>query len=88
MAAIRESPSDIRPPTSWSSPEAFSDLIDSERGVLRLMASGTNNATIARELPLLPKTVRNHLSNIFGNLQVGDRAQAIGVAREAGLQKP
>jgi DNA-binding NarL/FixJ family response regulator len=31
------------------------------------------------------KTVRNHVSNILGKLQVADRAQAIVRAREAGL---
>ena len=31
------------------------------------------------------KTVRNHVSNIFGKLQVADRAEAIVRAREAGL---
>jgi DNA-binding NarL/FixJ family response regulator len=30
-------------------------------------------------------TVRNYVSNIFGKLQVADRAQAIVRAREAGL---
>ena len=34
---------------------------------------------------LSPKTVRNHVSNIFSKLQVADRAQAIMRAREAGL---
>jgi DNA-binding NarL/FixJ family response regulator len=34
---------------------------------------------------LSPKTVRNHVSNIFTKLQVSDRAQPIIRAREAGL---
>ena len=32
---------------------------------------------IARRLVLSPKTVRNHVSNIFSKLHVTDRAQAI-----------
>ena len=52
------------------------------------MATGANNAAIARELSLSPKTVRNYISNIFRKLQVADRAQAIVIAREAGLQRP
>jgi DNA-binding NarL/FixJ family response regulator len=34
---------------------------------------------------LSPKTVRNHVSNIFTKLQVADRAHAIVLARDAGL---
>jgi DNA-binding NarL/FixJ family response regulator len=66
----------------------FPDLTDSERAVLRMMATGANNAAIARELSLSPKTVRNYISNIFRKLQVADRAQAIVVAREAGIGQP
>jgi DNA-binding NarL/FixJ family response regulator len=66
----------------------FPDLTESERSVLRSLATGANNAAIARELSLSPKTVRNYISNIFRKLQVADRAQAIVIAREAGLEKP
>lgn len=59
-----------------------------ERGVLPAMATGANNAAIARELSLSPKTVRNYISNIFRKLQVADRAQAIVAAREAGIETP
>ena len=65
--------------------EIFPDLTESERNVLRLMAQGANNDAIAHELGFSTKTVRNYVSNIFGKLQVADRAQAIVKAREAGL---
>ena len=65
--------------------EAFPDLTDSERDVLRLMAKGLANDAIAVQLGFSPKTVRNYASNIFGKLQVADRVQAILKAREAGL---
>ena len=65
--------------------EAFPELTAREREVLDLIAAGKNNPEIARELYLSPKTVRNHISNIFTKLQVADRAQAIIRAREAGL---
>ena len=64
---------------------AFPELTESERSVLRLMASGLNNQAIAERLSLSPKTVRNYISNIFGKLQVADRAQAIVRAHQAGL---
>jgi len=63
----------------------FPDLTEREREVLELIAEGQNNQMIARRLVLSPKTVRNHVSNIFAKLQVADRAQAIVRAREAGL---
>lgn len=64
---------------------AFPDLTEREREVLELIARGLANADIARRLFLSPKTVRNHVSNIFSKLQVADRAQAIVRAREAGM---
>jgi DNA-binding NarL/FixJ family response regulator len=64
----------------------FPELTERELEVLRLIAQGLNNQEIARKLVLSPKTVRNHITNIFSKLQVADRAQAIVRAREAGLQ--
>jgi DNA-binding NarL/FixJ family response regulator len=63
----------------------FPDLTESERKVLRLMADGANNLSIAETLGLSIKTVRNYTSNIFSKLQVADRAQAIVRARAAGV---
>ena len=65
--------------------EAFPELTAREREVLNLIAGGRSNAEITRQLFLSPKTVRNHISNIFTKLRVADRAQAIVRAREAGL---
>ncbi len=53
--------------------------------MLALLAQHQSNAQIARTLALSPKTVRNHVSSIFGKLQVADRAQAILRAREGGM---
>lgn len=63
----------------------FPELTDRELELLRLIAQGLNNQEIAQKLVLSPKTVRNHITNIFSKLQVADRAQAIVRAREAGL---
>lgn len=65
--------------------DAFPELTEREREVLELMARGDSNAEIAEALTLSIKTVRNHVSNIFGKLQVADRAQAVIRAREVGL---
>ena len=64
---------------------AFPELTEREREILTLIAQGRNNTEIATRLVLSPNTVRNYVSNIFGKLQVADRAQAIVRARDAGL---
>jgi DNA-binding NarL/FixJ family response regulator len=66
--------------------DVFPQLTEREREVLALIADGLDNPEIARELGLAVKTVRNHASNIFAKLQVAHRAQAIILAREAGLE--
>jgi len=63
----------------------FPVLTEREREILTLIAKGKNNQTIARDLFLAPKTVANHVSNIFAKLQVADRSEAIIRARDAGL---
>jgi DNA-binding NarL/FixJ family response regulator len=63
----------------------FPQLTAREHEVLDLIAAGRSNAELATALVLSPKTVRNHVSNIFTKLQVADRAQAIVLARDAGL---
>lgn len=64
----------------------FPELTERELEVLRLISQGLNNSEIAQKLVLSPKTVRNHITNIFSKLQVADRAQAIVRAREEGVQ--
>lgn len=72
-------------PRPAAPPQAFPELTEREREILDLIAQHHPNAEIAERLSLAPKTVRNHVSNIFTKLQVIDRAQAIIRAREAGL---
>jgi DNA-binding NarL/FixJ family response regulator len=64
---------------------AFPTLTDREREVLEMIAAGKGNGTIAHELMLTVKTVRNHVSNIFTKLQVTDRAAVIVTARRSGF---
>ena len=72
-------------PLSARDPVLFPELSDRERQVLRLLAGGARNSEIARSLGVSPKTVRNHVSNVFTKLQVADRAEAMERARAAGL---
>jgi DNA-binding NarL/FixJ family response regulator len=66
----------------------FPQLSERESEVLSLVADGKTNPEIAHMLFLSPKTVRNHVSNIFTKLHVADRAHAIAQARDAGLGTP
>jgi DNA-binding NarL/FixJ family response regulator len=68
------------------SKEIFPTLTEREREILQLIARGSTNSDIARQLGLSVKTVNNYVSNIFSKLQVTDRAQAIIRARDAGLE--
>jgi DNA-binding NarL/FixJ family response regulator len=68
-----------------SRPDAFSQLSRREREILDLIAAGLSNTAIARRLMLSEKTVRNNISMIFAKIQAADRAQAIVIARQAGL---
>lgn len=64
---------------------AFPELTPREHDVLELVARGASNEAIAEQLVITPKTVRNYVSRIYSKLAVESRAQAIVLAREAGL---
>ena len=52
-------------------------LTEREKEVLLLMADGRSNQEIADELFISLKTVKVHVSNILGKLEVQDRTQAV-----------
>lgn len=51
-------------------------LTKREVEVLKLIAQGENNRSIAQKLYLSEKTVKNHITNIFQKIGVVDRTQA------------
>jgi DNA-binding NarL/FixJ family response regulator len=53
--------------------------------VLKLISSGKDNAMIAAELHISPKTVKNHISNILMKLQIENRIQAAVYAVRSGI---
>lgn len=59
-----------------------SPLSSRETAILKLMAEGERAAQIAQELHLSESTVRSHLHNVYGKLNVPDRAQAVLLASE------
>nr|WP_280521302.1 response regulator transcription factor [Paenibacillus mangrovi] len=66
-------------------PNVFNDLTDRELEVLRLIAQGNANAAIAQSLVISEQTVKGHVSNILGKLQLSDRTQAAVFAWEQGV---
>ena len=59
-------------------PAAAADegLTARELDVLAYMAQGASNKVIARTLDLSPHTVKRHVANILGKLDLAGRAQA------------
>ncbi|NED33013.1 response regulator transcription factor [Streptomyces sp. SID8499] len=56
-----------------------------EREVLVLVARGTSNREIARELFISEATVKTHLTHLYAKLGVNDRAAAVAVAYDRGI---
>jgi DNA-binding NarL/FixJ family response regulator len=65
--------------------EPVAQLSDREMQVLKLVANGNDNAQIAAELHISPKTVKNHISNILMKLQIENRIQAAVFAVRSGI---
>jgi two-component system, NarL family, response regulator LiaR len=63
----------------------FTELTNREMEVLRLIARGMSNSSIAEELFISENTVKGHVSNILSKLQLADRTQAAVYAWEQGL---
>lgn len=72
-----------RPPQVAAQPHE--DLTDREMEVLKLIALGKSNQEIADDLFIGIKTVKYHLTNLFGKLSVEDRTQAAIYAHRNGL---
>ena len=65
--------------------EKLGQLSQREQMILGEIAKGLNNREIAAGLFISEKTVRNHITSIFDKLGVSSRAQAIVLAKQAGL---
>jgi ATP/maltotriose-dependent transcriptional regulator MalT len=60
-------------------------LSERELEVLRLICAGKSNQEIADELFLALDTVKRHINNLYGKLDVNRRTQAVMEARRLGL---
>jgi NarL family two-component system response regulator LiaR len=61
------------------------DITPRELEILRLLAQGMSNAELAAALFISEKTVKTHVSNILGKLNLADRTQAAIYAYKHGL---
>jgi LuxR family maltose regulon positive regulatory protein len=80
MTELPPSSSVIRPSSSLVEP-----LSERELEVLRLLTTHLSSTEMAEELVLSVNTVRSHIKNIYGKLNVHRRMDAIQRARELGL---
>jgi DNA-binding NarL/FixJ family response regulator len=84
FAALRDEEADgLRP----LEPAVAEELSTREREIMALLAEGRSIPEIAGHLVLSKKTVKNHVTHIYGKLRVSSRAEAtaawLGTAREA-----
>jgi DNA-binding NarL/FixJ family response regulator len=71
---------------SYTEPTASSSLSRSlttrQRDILRLLQQGMDNQTIARKMNLSVKTVENHLTRLYRQLNVQSRLEAVNYATQ------
>jgi DNA-binding NarL/FixJ family response regulator len=77
----------ISPSTPGMS-DLIEPLTDREMEVLRLLATGLNNRSIAAILYIAESTVKTHVEHIIGKLGVSDRVQAAVWAARQGIAVP
>jgi DNA-binding NarL/FixJ family response regulator len=77
-----------RPPAALRLPPGYGDLSEREREILALIGAGRSNTEIAQDLFISMATVKTHVRHIFAKLDLRDRAQAVVVARDVGLEIP
>jgi LuxR family maltose regulon positive regulatory protein len=78
-------PSDGQNVPGSQRPLLVEPLSERELEVLQLLAAGLSNPEIAGELVIAVSTVRSHLKNIYGKLDVHRRWDAVRRAEQLGL---
>ena len=80
LGRVRRGPTDEAPDVGLAE-----ELSTRELEVLRLISRGMENAEIARELGISPRTAKNHVSNILAKLGLSSRIQAAIYAVRRGM---
>jgi LuxR family transcriptional regulator, maltose regulon positive regulatory protein len=87
-ALLRACPGDAMPPQKRAAaapPGMTEPLTGRELEVLRLIAAGSSNQRIARELFVSLDTVKKHVTHVLGKLGAANRTEAAARARQLGL---
>ncbi|GAB3269210.1 response regulator transcription factor [Kineosporia babensis] len=69
-------------------PDLLDQLTEREWDILRLLATGSSNAEMAKQLFVGEATVKTHVSRILAKLGLRDRIQAVVFAYETGVVTP
>lgn len=85
LATFRQEEEKSRPPLAVGPQPLIEPLSERELELLSLIAAGLSNQAIAEKLVVTVGTVKWHLNNIYGKLDVRSRTQAVARARELGL---
>ena len=64
------------------------ELTETEKQVLRMLASGIKRKEIAEQLFMSERTVSNHLQHIFEKLEVSSSVEAVTKAIQLGYIPP
>jgi LuxR family maltose regulon positive regulatory protein len=83
--ALRTVPTSNAPCSMLNAPFLVEPLSTRELEILRLIADGHSNQAIADRLVLAVSTVKKHVNNLFGKLDVQSRTQALLRAQDLNL---
>lgn len=85
--AIRPENQDRLVADKEAAPAIYSPLTVKEKEVLALLVRGYSNEEISTALNITVGTVKSHLSNLFGKLDVNSRSKVVAKALSIGLLK-
>lgn len=88
MDALSSKPSALKEATSAPSQDGIrklASLTRRERTVLRLLAEGLSQREIAERLGIRENTVRTHMQNLYGKLELHSRVEIVHLALSYGV---